>query len=155
MSQLQQLPGSPGCVICDNNASNHRSLALTILWDPDEQAVHIPCTPDESWCGYSSIVHGGLVASVLDEAMAWVVKQVSGDWAFTVDYHIRYKAAVEPGNAYEAVAVVSEPGRRKILARARFLDGQGNVAAEADAVFLPVKGRAKPRESRPEAVRQG
>lgn len=143
---LQQLPGSPGCVICDNDGSNPRSLKLRILWDEEGQTVQIPCVPDESWCGYSRIVHGGLVASVLDEAMAWVVKQVTGDWAFTADYHIRFKAALEPGRRYTAIASVENGGSRKITTLARFVDSDGNVTAQADAVFLPSKGRAMPRE---------
>ena len=142
---LEQLPGSPGCVICDNNGSNPRSLSLKILWDAETKTVHIPCVPDETWCGYSRIVHGGLIASVLDEAMAWVIKQVTGDWAFTADYHLRFKKALEPGREYEAIAEVADMGRRKIIAKARFSDSEGNVAAEAEAVFLPARGRAAPR----------
>ncbi|MDL2210333.1 PaaI family thioesterase [Desulfovibrio sp. OttesenSCG-928-O18] len=142
---MRQLSGSPGCVICDNNGSNPRSLALKIMWDEDTRTVRIACVPDETWCGYSRIVHGGLVASVLDEAMAWVVKEVSGDWAFTADYHVRYKKALEPGREYVAIAEVEHLASRKITARARFVDPEGQVAAEADAAFLPSKGRAKPR----------
>lgn len=141
----QQLPGSPGCVICDNNGSNPRSLGLRILWNEQDKTVRIPCTPDETWCGYSSIVHGGIVASVLDEAMAWAVKQVSGDWAFTADCNLRFKKAVQPGRAYLAVASVQSVASRKITAEAKFLDPDGAVAVLASAVFLPSKGRALPR----------
>lgn len=143
---LTKLPGSPGCVICDNNGSNPRALGLSIFWNEPEQTVCIPCRPDDTWCGYSSIVHGGVVASVLDEAMAWVVKQVTGDWAFTADYTIRFKTALAPGNEYTAIASVQEAGRRKILAEARLVDADGTVAAQAHGVFLPAKGRAQPRE---------
>lgn len=144
-TELETLPGSPGCVICDNDHSNPRSLRLRIFWNPANQTVHIPCTPDESWCGYAKIVHGGLIASVLDEAMAWVVKQVTGDWAFTADYHVRYKAAVAPGRQYTAVARVAECGKRKITVQAECIDADGIAVAQAEAVFLPAKGRAVPR----------
>lgn len=140
-----QLPGSPGCVICDNNGSNPRSLGLRILWDEHDKTILIPCAPDETWCGYSSIVHGGIIASVLDEAMAWAVKQVSGDWAFTADCSLRFKKAVQPGREYLAVASVENVAARKITAGARFLDADGSVAVQASAVFLPSKGRALPR----------
>lgn len=143
---LQQLPGSPGCVVCDNNASNPRSLRLKILWNADDKTVTIPCVPDETWCGYSSIVHGGVIASVLDEAMAWVVKEVTGDWAFTAEYTIRFKTALVPGRQYTAVASVEEVFSRKILVAAQFVDAEGTVAAEAHATFLPAKGRARARE---------
>ena len=142
---FETLPGSPGCVICDNNASNPRSLHLQILWNPEQQTVHIPCVPDDSWCGYAKIVHGGLIASVLDEAMAWVVKQVTGDWALTADYHVRYKAAVVPGRQYTAIAKVTTNGRRKITVQADFIDTDETIVAQADAVFLPGKSTAAPR----------
>ncbi|MCC8193284.1 MAG: PaaI family thioesterase [Deltaproteobacteria bacterium] len=143
---LQPLPGSPGCVICDNDGSNPRSLHLRILWNEKDNTVHIPCIPDETWCGYSSIVHGGLIASVLDEAMAWAVKQVTGDWAFTAEYTIRFKAALVPGEPYTAIASVEEVLSRKILVAASFVDRSGKTAARAAATFIPAKGRAKPRE---------
>lgn len=143
---LERLSGSPGCVICDNDGSNPRSLKLAIFWDEKERSVRIPCVPDESWCGYSAIVHGGVVASVLDEAMAWVVRQESGDWAFTADCHLRFKRPVQPGKRYEAVAAVEQLASRKITVQARFLDENGNAVVEAQAIFLPAKGRALPRE---------
>ena len=144
---LIRLPGSPGCVVCDNNGSNRRSLGLRIFWDEAAKSVRIPCEPDESWCGYSSIVHGGVVATVLDEAMAWAVKQVSGDWAFTADCRLRFKRPIRTGVRYEAVAAVEELDRRRISASARFVDAEGVVSVEATAVFLPSRGRATPRNN--------
>ena len=142
---IERLPGSPGCFICDNNGSNRRSLGLKLLWDEQSRTVRIPCEPDDSWCGFSNVVHGGLIATVMDEAMAWAVKMHTGDWAFTADCHIRYKRPAEPGERYLATAAVRESGKRKITAQARFLDQDGQVLAEASAIFLPAKGKARPR----------
>jgi len=140
--ELEQLSGSPGCFICDNNGGNARSLGLKIFWNKEARTVHIPFVPDPGWCGYNKVVHGGLTAAVLDEAMAWVVRENTGDWAFTVDFHLRYKKAVEPDRKYQAVAGVVELGR-KITTEARLYDENGNLAAVADAIFLPGKGQAK------------
>ena len=106
------------------------------------KTVHIPFVPDSGWCGFNRVVHGGLIAAVLDEAMAWVVHEKMGDWAFTVDFHLRYKKAVEPGKEYHAVAGVLEIGR-KITTEAKLYDPEGKLAAVADAVFLPGKGAAR------------
>ncbi len=146
---LTRLPGSPGCFICDNNDSNPRALRLKILWDEAARAVEIPFVPDESWCGFSRVVHGGLVAAVLDEAMAWAVKATCDEWAFTADYHLRYKKPLEPGRNYRARARVEETGR-KILVRAQVLDRDDQPIARAEAVFLPAGGRARPRSAETE-----
>ena len=142
---LQPLPGSPGCFICDNNGSNPRALALRLFWDEGEQTVHLSCEPDQTWCGYNDIVHGGLVASILDEAMAWAVKMKVGDWAFTADYQLRYKKAVTPGQTYLAQAKVVKDAGRKITAEALLTTQDGQMLAKASATFLPAKGRAMPR----------
>ncbi len=141
---LTRLPGSPGCFICDNNNSNSRALKLAIMWDEAGQSVRIPFEPDQSWCGYSNVVHGGLIASVLDEGMAWVVKQKSGAWAFTADFHLRYKKALEPFKKYVVVARAEGPAGRKITAAAEILDEEGQVTATAEAVFLPGR-QTRPR----------
>lgn len=141
---LTSLPGSPGCFICDNNNSNARALKLPISWDESSQSVRIAFEPDQTWCGYESVVHGGLIAAVLDEAMAWAVKQKSGAWAFTADFHLRYKKALAPFKKYVAVGRTAEAAGRTIEAAAEILDEDGRVAAKASAVFLPSR-QANPR----------
>lgn len=143
------LPGSHGCFVCDASGVNPRALGLKIYWNQADKSVHIPYSPDNAWCGYSSVVHGGLTAAVLDEAMAWAVRQVTGEWAFTVDFHLRYKKAVEPGQLYEAVAVVGVVGR-KITAEARLMTETGQIVALAEAVFLPGRGLARPQRGEAE-----
>lgn len=144
-SGLERLPGSPGCFICDNNNSNPRALRLKLMWDAGSQTVLVDLQPDETWCGYAQVVHGGLIASVLDEAMAWAVKRQMGEWAFTADFQVRYKKPVAPGRDYHVKARVSEPEGRLINATAELVDGEGRITAQAKAVFLPSAGQARPR----------
>jgi len=141
---LTQLPGSPGCVVCDPGGINPRSLRLPLYWDDEARCVRIPVRPDATWCGFEGVVHGGMIASVLDEAMAWAVRQATSDWAMTVDFQVRYKKPVTPDRTYEAVAEVSETGR-KIQVQARIEAEDGTVMVQASGVFLPARGRAAPR----------
>lgn len=143
---LERLPGSPGCFICDNNGTNPRSLKLKVMWNANEGRVEIPFTPDQTWCGYSDVVHGGLVAAVLDEGMAWVVKKKMGGWAFTADFQLRYKKPLVPGREYLVVAEVEDHGGRKINTRARVMDQDGQVTAQATAIFLSTTDRPRPRQ---------
>ena len=146
MTTLERLPGSPGCFICDNDHSNPRALRLKIMWDEEARAVKIPFTPDATWCGYESVVHGGLIAAIMDEAMAWVIKKRGGEWAFTADYHLRYKRPLEPGRDYVVTARAGDDlSGRKISAQAQTQDSDGRTVASAEAVFLPAAGKARPR----------
>lgn len=137
--QLTRLAGSPGCFICDNNGSNPRSLALKLYWDEAGQTLEIPFQPDATWCSFENVVHGGLIASILDEAMGHAVKMTLGEWAFTADFKVRYKKMLTPGQAYTARAKVLENKGRVITASAELLDETGKAAAQAEGAFLPGK----------------
>lgn len=146
---MERLPGSPGCFVCDNDGSNPRSLHLHLMWDDEKGEVHIPFAPDETWCGYSGLVHGGILASVFDDAMAWAVRQVGGDWGVTADFHIRYRRPVTAGGEYTVRGRVESRRGRKAKTTAEIVDAEGNVLAEADALFVGGSG-AKLRETKEE-----
>lgn len=139
------VPGSPGCFVCDNNGSNPKSLGLRLYWDETEKNVQVPFLPTGTWCSFDNVVHGGLVAAVLDEAMGWAVKLTLDEWAFTAECNVRYKRVLEPGVPCRATARVTEDKGRVIIAQARLLDPENRLLAQATATFLPVKGRARPR----------
>ncbi len=141
---LKKLPGSPGCFVCDNNGANDRALKLDIMWDEQNQSVRVPFEPDHTWCGYNNVVHGGLIAAVMDEGMAWAVKEKSGSWALTVDFHLRYRKPLEPFKKYVVVANTDGGGGRKIMAAAEILNEAGESMARAEAIFLPGR-EAQPR----------
>lgn len=143
--KLIRLEGSPGCFICDNNGSNPRALGLKLYWDEVKQEVEIPFEPDQTWCGFEDVVHGGLAASVMDEGMAWVVKMATGSWAFTADYRICYKKTVLPGQKYLVRAKVSENKGRTIIAQSLLLDADGKTVAQSEATLIPAKGQARTR----------
>ena len=143
---MERLPGSPGCFVCDNDGSNPRSLRLPLAWDPDSREVNIPFRADETWCGYSGLVHGGILASIFDDAMAWATHQAIGGWGVTADFHIRYRKPVLAGKAYTVKGRVESRRGRKVRTTAQILDDEGTVFAEADALFVG-KAEAGPRES--------
>ncbi|HOP52582.1 MAG TPA: PaaI family thioesterase, partial [Synergistales bacterium] len=72
---MEKLEGSRGCFVCDRSGTNPRSLGVTLFWNDDEQQTVIPFTPDDSWCGYEGIVHGGILTALCDDAMAWSAKK--------------------------------------------------------------------------------
>lgn len=135
---MELLPGSPGCFVCDNDESNSRSLHLKLFWNEEEKMVYIPFTADKSWCGYSGVVHGGVLASIFDDAMAWAVRKESGEWGVTADFHIRYRKPVLADKNYTVKGKLENQRGRKFKTSAQILDTESNVLAEADALFVGI-----------------
>src|SRR5215471_5557878 len=65
---MHELPHTPGCLVCGR--ANPHGLHLSLFVDRNS-VVHTNYTPRPEHIGFSSIVHGGALATVLDEAMVW------------------------------------------------------------------------------------
>jgi uncharacterized protein (TIGR00369 family) len=106
------------------------------MWDEEKKEVHILFRPDKTWCSFDGVVHGGIVASVSDEAMGWAVRKSVGASNVTADFHIRYRRPVLVGGEYTAKARAEETHGRKTRASAQIVNAKGDVFAEADALFI-------------------
>jgi acyl-coenzyme A thioesterase PaaI-like protein len=95
-------------------------------------------TPAREQEGYMGIVHGGIISTVLDEAMAWALYRMD-IWAVTGRMSLSFRKPVEVNIETRAIGrLVADRGRlldvRGELVRA----SDGEVLAEAEAVFVKV-----------------
>ncbi len=104
-------------------------------------------TPEQYLQGFPGYMHGGGVATVLDEAMGWAAYQV-GLWAMTAKFTIRFRKPVPLRQQVRASGWVTRDRGRFLEVRAELRSRQGHLLAEADGVFVRLDGE------RAEAVRQ-
>lgn len=88
--------------------------------------------------GPPGIVHGGALASVLDEAMTAAVF-AAGYSAFTVNLILDYRTAVFVGTSVTIQGKVDLIDRRKLYTIARVVLADGTLAVEAKALFITRK----------------
>ncbi|MGI8914075.1 MAG: PaaI family thioesterase [Chloroflexota bacterium] len=141
-----------GCFAC--GPANLRGLHLDVQNDGD--VTYIEFTPDESWQGFGGVVHGGLVATVLDEVMAWELYGYD-DFAVTGRMEITYRKLVPVGQRLRATAkLVLDRGRAKKV-HAEIRDDQDMLLATADSLFIsiPKEQEAELRRRYPDASRPG
>ncbi len=106
-------------------------------------AIHVE--PDRSWCdlsldpafqGWEGIAHGGILATLLDEAMAWAIASRE-TFAVTARMTIDYRRPVPVGSTLRVEGRVTEARRRLIRAEADVLDGRtGASCAHAEGVYV-------------------
>ena len=68
-------------------------------------------TPGDDFVGWEDKVHGGLLATLLDEVMAWAPAS-HDSWAVTAEMNIRYRSPANPGERLTAVGTVTDKRRR-------------------------------------------
>jgi uncharacterized protein (TIGR00369 family) len=130
-------PNSRHCFIC--GVENPFGLQLK-FYTADSGEVIVEHTVPEQYQGYPGVVHGGIVAAMLDEAGGRVYM---GDpnqprFLFTARMEIRYRKNVPTG---QPLKVVGRPGKNKsrtATASAAIYAPDGELLAEADLLLVDV-----------------
>ena len=91
--------------------------------------------PERDYVGWEDRVHGGLLATLLDEVMAWAPSS-DDSWAVTAELNVRFRSPAAPGEQLTARGWVTERRRRIYHVRGEVHGGDGRVVAEADGRYL-------------------
>ena len=117
---------------------NPIGLKLPFFEEGATGRVWAPWTPSPEHQGFEGIAHGGLITTVLDEVMGWVIYQRQL-WAVTGTINVRFRKPVEIGVETRAVAWLARETGRKIDVAAELRRASDDLLlAEATAVFIRV-----------------
>ena len=135
MSRLR-LPRTFGCLACGRD--NPRGLQLSLYVDEITGGVTTDAALAGEYIGFVDVLHGGIIATVADEAMVWAATWSAKRFCLCGELNIRYRKPARPGQPYrfEASVVASRP--RLINTACRVLDAAGNVIADGSAKYIPV-----------------
>jgi acyl-coenzyme A thioesterase PaaI-like protein len=133
-SQFQD-DASSCCFVCAPDHS--RGLHLHFELDDDGKMI-ADWVPDSDLVGYPEVVHGGIVSTVLDEAMAKVVS-ATGIKGVTAELRVRYRLPVNPGKLLRIQGWIDSASRRMIKTEASLTTSDGIELAHAWAIFLESK----------------
>ena len=90
----------------------------------------------ERFQGWDEIAHGGIVATILDEVMAWSLVDAD-NWGLTARLTIAFKRPVPLGRPIPGEGWITESRRRVITTAGRMVAaGSGEVLATAEALYV-------------------
>ena len=89
----------------------------------------------EDYVGWSDKAHGGIIATLLDEVMAWAPSSFDS-WAVTAEMSVRYRSPATPGEELRAEGRVVERRRRIFEVRGEVRGGDGRLVAEGSGRYL-------------------
>jgi acyl-coenzyme A thioesterase PaaI-like protein len=122
---------NPACVVC--GAENPNGLHLRFRCSPEGAVAE--WTPTSRWQSFEGIIHGGIITTVLDEAMSQAVI-ARGFEALTAEIRVRFRRHVAPGDCLRVRGWVVEQRKRRILTEAALASAAGVEHAHAWATFL-------------------
>jgi acyl-coenzyme A thioesterase PaaI-like protein len=85
-------------------------------------------------------MHGGLIATVLDEVMVWGCAVAPRRFAFCAEFTVRFLSPARPGGPLVATGELAVNRKGKIFeAKGTLHDQSGKILAKATGRYLPIK----------------
>lgn len=123
---LGRQPNSHGCFIC--GLTNPIGLKIVFHQDREQMQVRAHLTVSECYRSYPGVVHGGIVATILDETSGRALIVHSGDvndFFVTAKMEVRYRRATPTDTPLLAVGWVEHYGERaRVRGELRLAEGQ-------------------------------
>jgi len=117
--------------------ANSAGMHLPFSRDEEHRKVYGEFRLVERYQGAPGIVHGGIVALVLDEALSKVSK-FSGVSAVTAELNVEYLRPVRIGEAIRVEAANERAEGKHLYHSGEIRDGMGHVLARAKGRFVVV-----------------
>ena len=129
---LRNLVKSPDnrCFAC----GPRNPVGLHLHVEQREGAAHTRFVPGEWHQGWEGVVHGGILAALLDEVMAYCL-YFNGVKGVTARMELRYRAPVRQGDELLADARMTRQARQIVDVEGR-ITREGQLVAEASARFM-------------------
>jgi len=126
------LKDDDGCFVCGER--NPIGLKLKFEWQGEEYLTHFKVRPEHA--GWAGVLHGGLLATVLDEVMARLLRE-KGHQAITAKLEVRFRKPVQVGESLTVAGRIARASGRGIETCAEARAGDGALVATASAISLP------------------
>jgi acyl-coenzyme A thioesterase PaaI-like protein len=133
---MSKQPNSRSCFVCGRE--NPTGLNMT-FYETAPGEVVAEYTVSEKFQGYPGVVHGGIVASMLDEASGR--SQMGPDpsrFMYTAQLSIRYRQPVPVGQPLKILGHAGESKGRIAKATGEIFGPDGLLLAQAEAVLVDV-----------------
>ncbi len=119
------------CFAC--GAENPIGMRLHI--ELSDGSARTTWTVGDDYVGWSDKAHGGIIATLLDEVMAWAPSSFDS-WAVTAEMTVRFRSPATPGEELRAEGRVVERRRRIYDVRGEVRGPDGRLIAEGRGRYL-------------------
>jgi acyl-coenzyme A thioesterase PaaI-like protein len=126
------------CFAC--GALNEHGLQLTIHVEAGRSWTDVVLEPRfEGWRG---VAHGGILATILDEVMAWALVG-EDNWGVTARLAVDFRHPAEVGQAMHAEGWVTKARRRLVESAGRIVAADGTELATATGLYVAADERRR------------
>jgi acyl-coenzyme A thioesterase PaaI-like protein len=133
---MQELPHTHSCFVCGES----NAIGFRLRFETDGRIVQTRFCPRPEHSGFKNVMHGGLIATVLDEVMVWGCAVATRQFAYCAEMTVRFLSPVHPGEELVAVGELAANRKGRVFeAKGALRSQSGKTLAEATGKYLPLK----------------
>jgi uncharacterized protein (TIGR00369 family) len=131
-----ELPHTAGCMVCGRH--NPYGLHMSLHVDESTGIVTAEYFPQPQHIGFEGIIHGGVLSTVLDEAMVWVATWAGKRFCVAGELNVRFRKSGTPGKRLSVIAKIDSLRSRLIETVGELRDEAGELVASGSGKYVPV-----------------
>jgi uncharacterized protein (TIGR00369 family) len=124
----------PHCFAC----GKENPIGLHLEFIPQDCYVEAAFSPSFFHQGYPNIVHGGIVTTLLDEAMAYVL-EFNNYRGITARLNVKFIKSLKPNEEYKVTGYLDKIRGKVIKAHSEIVDKENRIMAKAYGIFVAEK----------------
>jgi acyl-coenzyme A thioesterase PaaI-like protein len=136
MPTLLELPHTPGCVVC--GPDNPLGLKMSLFVDPASGIVHVNFSPETRHIGFQGIVHGGMIGTIIDEAMVWAATWNQKRFCVCGEFTVRFRRPAQIDEPLHLEARVEFARPKLVQTMATIRTPAGSVVATGEGKYVPM-----------------
>ncbi|MFC8077009.1 PaaI family thioesterase [Streptomyces sp. NPDC057137] len=113
----------------------HNPIGLRLVFEEEGNGFGTRIKLGADYESFPGVIHGGIVAAILDETLAQAVYRSDRISAFTTGLRIRYGRPMETGAEYTAHAEITKRDALSVRASGEIRLPGGDLVAAADGTF--------------------
>lgn len=133
---MRELPHTHSCFVCGES----NAIGFRLRFETDGWVVQTRFRPRREHIGFQNVMHGGLIATILDEVMVWACAVATRKFAYCAELSVRFLSPGRPGEELVALGELATNRKGRIFeAKGTLRDASGKSLAEAKGRYVPVK----------------
>jgi uncharacterized protein (TIGR00369 family) len=133
---MKQLPHTRSCFVC----GEANPAGLNLRFETDGRVVTTRFVPRIEHAGFKKTIHGGILATLLDEIMVWACAVRTQRFAFCAELNVRYLKSVRPEEEVVAIGELVNNRRNKLFeAKAELQNLDGEILTTASGKYMPIQ----------------
>jgi uncharacterized protein (TIGR00369 family) len=116
---------------------SENQFGLGMTFETDGERIRTRLTVPSQFKGWSKLLHGGVISTILDEMMSWAAITLTKRFILTKRMTVQFHRPIYVGSSVYGIGTIKEKtGERKAIMVGELFDDQDRLCATSEGEFI-------------------